>query len=220
MGHYDCSCCGEALGISHDSCNNCQAGRCWKGKKNVEADSKLVDRVRHARSGASIERCHMRPHLLRYSVGHHTCDVLTMLVLCWKATHLGAFPRVNLMVAALAHDLAGEPITGDIASPIKRMLGEKLEAADQRAEEWLGFDVPLTEEEELYLRAADKVECYLWAIDEEKRGNSTFYDWVVECRNEWEKNPWPEPFMRLVNEYPKKTMHPTNRELHIIGGLK
>lgn len=28
MGHYDCSCCGESMGIGHSRCSNCQAGNC------------------------------------------------------------------------------------------------------------------------------------------------------------------------------------------------
>lgn len=130
------------------------------------AEFDLTSRVRYARSGGSIERCHQRPHLLRYSVGHHTFDMMTLLTICWRAGHGGQLPSANLLIAAMAHDIGGEPITGDINSPIKAMLGAKLEAVDQRGEEFLGFDVPLTEEEALYLRAADKVECYLWVVDE------------------------------------------------------
>lgn len=28
MAHYDCSCCGAGMGISHDYCENCRAGNC------------------------------------------------------------------------------------------------------------------------------------------------------------------------------------------------
>lgn len=28
MAHYDCSCCGESMGISHALCSNCKAGKC------------------------------------------------------------------------------------------------------------------------------------------------------------------------------------------------
>lgn len=31
MAHYDCSCCGEGMGISHDHCPRCQAGQCARG---------------------------------------------------------------------------------------------------------------------------------------------------------------------------------------------
>lgn len=31
MAHYDCSCCGESMGVSHDYCPECKAGRCSKG---------------------------------------------------------------------------------------------------------------------------------------------------------------------------------------------
>jgi hypothetical protein len=32
MAHYDCSCCGESYGISHNHCAECKAGRCPKGR--------------------------------------------------------------------------------------------------------------------------------------------------------------------------------------------
>jgi hypothetical protein len=32
MSHYDCSCCGEYLGISHEHCRECKAGRCARAR--------------------------------------------------------------------------------------------------------------------------------------------------------------------------------------------
>lgn len=32
MAHYDCSCCGESMGISHDLCPRCKAGDCERSK--------------------------------------------------------------------------------------------------------------------------------------------------------------------------------------------
>jgi hypothetical protein len=35
MAHYDCSCCGESMGISHRHCDECKAGRCHLARKPV-----------------------------------------------------------------------------------------------------------------------------------------------------------------------------------------
>lgn len=36
------------------------------------AEPNLINRVRLAREGSAVERCHAHPHLMRYSVGHHS----------------------------------------------------------------------------------------------------------------------------------------------------
>jgi hypothetical protein len=33
MAHYDCSCCGEYLGISHKYCSYCKSGKCHRAVK-------------------------------------------------------------------------------------------------------------------------------------------------------------------------------------------
>jgi hypothetical protein len=39
MAHYDCSCCGESFGIGHAHCDECKAGRCPRGKAEIDADT-------------------------------------------------------------------------------------------------------------------------------------------------------------------------------------
>lgn len=161
--------------------------------------SLLLDRVRLAREGAAVERCHTRSHLLRYSVGHHTFDAVTLLLFCWAEAHEGQLPRAELIVAMIAHDLP-ELITGDTPSPVKDLFGEKVAAVDRRVESYLGLDVDLTDEERLYLEAADRFELWLWCIEEKKRGNSSFEDWVESYYAKWQVSPLPWPFMDLVDE--------------------
>jgi len=33
MAHYDCTCCGESFGISHENCPECQKGRCARSQE-------------------------------------------------------------------------------------------------------------------------------------------------------------------------------------------
>lgn len=37
MAHYDCSCCGESYGISHDHCEDCKAGLCHRARQETSA---------------------------------------------------------------------------------------------------------------------------------------------------------------------------------------
>ena len=33
MAHYDCSCCGESMGISHEHCDYCKSGKCSRAMR-------------------------------------------------------------------------------------------------------------------------------------------------------------------------------------------
>ena len=178
----------------------------------------LLNKIRLMREGANVERCHRKPHLMRYSVGHHTCDVVSLVILCWQEAHGGALPRAELLVAAQVHDTAGESITGDIPGSIKGMLGDKIKLVDQEAEEWLGLNVYLTQEEEDYLHAADKLEFVIWAFEEAERGNASFNGWIEAQCALWEEKPMPPPFMDILDTL-GTWGHLTNKELNEIGGL-
>lgn len=46
MAHYDCTCCGETMGISHDNCPNCKSGGCGRTDKGLlTADTAWAKRV-------------------------------------------------------------------------------------------------------------------------------------------------------------------------------
>lgn len=185
----------------------------------------LIDRVRFDREAASVERCHVRPHLLRYSVGHHTHDVVSLLVHCWKEDHEGQLPRAELLVAGLAHD-KGELVTGDVPSPTKDLLGAELEELDRRVEVSLYGELNLTEEEQVYLYVADRFELWLWCLEEIERGNHTFRPWEVTTSNRLRKlgteGKVPPAFGQLFREYLNKAGRHALRgdEIMDIGGLE
>jgi len=184
------------------------------------AEPNLYNRVRFMREAAAIERCHKRPHLLRYSVGHHTHDVLSLLIQCWMRDHEGQLPRAELMTAAHIHDHP-ERVTGDLDSVIKALVSSTLERVENNVERWLGLDVlDLTDEEKAYLHAADKFECYLWVTEESRRGNVSFEDWNEGSWRKWQENPLPPAFMELLDEVGRVHMRiVTNADMLIIGGL-
>jgi 5'-deoxynucleotidase YfbR-like HD superfamily hydrolase len=155
----------------------------------------LYDRLCLARDGSAVERSHVRPHLQRYSVGHHSLDMVTLLTLCWQYDHQDELPRAELLIAAAFHDVP-EGVTGDIASHVKHHFNG-LHDAEYHVLNWLGVNVVLTGEEDQYLRNADKLELWLWCWEEASRGNENFVDWADSYTVWFRSNP-PPPSMALV----------------------
>lgn len=161
--------------------------------------SSLLDRVRLAREGSAVERAHCYPHRDRYSVGHHSLDLVMLITLAWQRDHEGKLPRAELLVAAATHDLA-ERITGDVPQPIKALLGKELELVDRRVDEWLvGGILELTGEELDYLRQGDKLELWLWCWEQVRRGDSFYRCWINDYSNYWKDNPPPSAYQDIIN---------------------
>lgn len=180
----------------------------------------LLPRLRFMRDASAIERAHIKPHLLRYSNGQHTHDLMSVLVLCWQEDHGGQLPRAALLLAAHVHDM-GELVTGDVPSPTKDAIGERLRDIDVSVERWLGLHSKLTDEEQRYLHAADKFELWLWCWDEHERGNCIFKDWLDTINQSWANRPLPPAFEKLRWEITRDGTvgHLTNDELQVAGGL-
>lgn len=160
----------------------------------------LWDRIRFAREGSAVERCHVHPHARSYTVGHHSLDLVTLLILTWQAAHSGDLPRAQLITAAAFHDVP-ERVTGDVPQPIKVLLGNVLDAAEERLLVALGVYVELDEYEAKWLKICDRVELYLWSIEEaHQRGYKYFLEWVTDYDNYFEINPPPFPFDKIMNQ--------------------
>lgn len=150
----------------------------------------LYDKIRLAREGAAVERCHTAPHRLRYSVGHHSLDLVNLITLAWQEDHAGALPRAELLVAAAFHDIP-ERIVGDVPSPIKDLLDGKMEAAEACTLSSLGVFITLTEEENKYLHQGDRLECWLWAVEQVRAGDMNFNAWVAYYSEKWAASSHP-----------------------------
>jgi 5'-deoxynucleotidase YfbR-like HD superfamily hydrolase len=157
---------------------------------------------------------------MRYTNGQHTHDVVSLIIQTWREAHGGQLPRAELIVAAHVHD-AGEIVTGDVPSPIKDLLGAALHAVDANVERWLGCHPELTDEERLYLEAADRFELWLWCHEELSRGNTTVRDWMLSYGHRFHNNPLPWPFMELRDEVDAAggVEQLTRPELQQAGGL-
>lgn len=160
----------------------------------------LVQRIRFAREAFDVERCHTHPHLLRYSVGHHSAGVASLVIQTWLSAW-AELPRAELITAALYHDGA-ELVTGDLPSPTKTLLDGALDKVEERVGYFLcDHAATLEPQEQEWLEAADAVELFLWCLEEVfMRGNRTFIGWVHYYLDSWRLNPLPEPFDKVCDD--------------------
>lgn len=158
----------------------------------------LVDRVLAVREAGAVERSHNIPHLRSYDDARHSYGVACLCRLFWPKDMM-------LVVAALFHDTP-ERWTGDIPSQVldrhpslRRALAEE----DKHISSALG----LPSEHELgagqwqRLRAADRLDFWLWTFDEESLGNRN----VLQARSRIEQYmvsaDTPEEVLKFMTDY-------------------
>lgn len=129
-----------------------------------------VQRALAAREAGNVQRCHTIPHHGEYTVGKHSFDAVSLLLI------LHPDPSVSLIKALMWHD-CGERWTGDIPSPAKRrdeLFHNALDAMElgviQEWEFYEGFE-GLEGDDYDWLRAVDQLEFWLWCHDQEAFGN-------------------------------------------------
>jgi 5'-deoxynucleotidase YfbR-like HD superfamily hydrolase len=126
-----------------------------------------IDLVTMLREASRVERAHTLPHHGSYTNGQHQYDAVMLLF------SLHPNPSMNLVKAVLTHDV-GERWCGDIPAPAKWSDGEYAKRSQQleaRCLKSLGYDIILTEEERMWLKAVDSIELLLWAKDQIAMGN-------------------------------------------------
>lgn len=120
------------------------------------------------REAGRVERSHTTFHLGSDPNGLHSYNVANLILL------LHPDPSIDLLRAALWHDVP-ERFTGDMPSTFKRQCPEvraAMKAAEAQIEHHYGLDIPLCDAEKAWLKAADKLEFYLWAEEQAAMGNA------------------------------------------------
>jgi len=122
-------------------------------------------------TGGAVRRFHTLPSHKDDTVAQHSFGVAWF---CWLLDSRS--PSSNLLMAALAHDLA-EQSTGDIPAPAKRALGIKeqfdsYEATIFAANRMPNFDGMLNDAERRTLKIADCMDGAMRCIYEIKMGNT------------------------------------------------
>jgi len=133
-----------------------------------------MNRVKLAREAANVTRFHTQPTLVTETVAHHSFNVVNLLLIM---TNCEISKRA--IIAALVHDM-GEPVVGDIPSPVKRAMDSqtidnivKLEM-DHIAKihpYTAGEDYTFTPQEAFLLDLCDKLDGLLKCTEELELGN-------------------------------------------------
>jgi len=121
----------------------------------------MTSKLQRWREGSQVERAHTVKHIGEYTVGQHSHGVALIIL----ALHPD--PSADLIRAALLHDLH-EVHTGDIPMFAKTEDFRKLEENTQAQIE---TDVTLSDEDALWLRAADSLDLLLWCREQTEMGN-------------------------------------------------
>lgn len=137
--------------------------------------------IRNSRSGGAVQRCHGIPHQGDYSNAKHQWGVAMLMWYLWPKD----FPR--LAIYCLSHDVP-EAWVGDIPSPVMQYtpgLKAQLSVIEDRIFFWLRLpsEHALDPEDYAKLKACDKLELYIWCLEELERGNR-FAD---ECKRELDR---------------------------------
>jgi 5'-deoxynucleotidase YfbR-like HD superfamily hydrolase len=132
----------------------------------AEAEVKLPS-IEFVYEGGLVKRFHTMDTLKENSVAQHSFGVAW---LCYLARE--GKPSLELIMAALAHDLA-EQAVGDIPSPAKRDLhvGSRLEELEARIRDNNGLPDLLSDEEQRTLKLADCLDGMMFCLHELRRGN-------------------------------------------------
>lgn len=143
------------------------------------------------RRGGRVKRFHSFHLLMPNPVGHHTFNLIGILMTCVPYAALSK----SLLFAAYEHDLA-ECITGDLPAPFKRKVPGLREAVDAEEAHLLSEHecaVPvLTATEQRWLKLADSLDGAMHCLEERRLGNRTldgvfwtFMEYVDELLGGW-----------------------------------
>lgn len=138
-------------------------------------DHARLDRLRR---GATLTRYHTHRVLRRQSVGEHSHGVAMLAASIFREAYPDATLPVELILAALEHDLA-EYDVGDSPAPAKRRspaLKAALDEAEALVDDRLGLYATrsLLDPTARLMGACDELEFLFYSYDEMRLGNSDF----------------------------------------------
>jgi 5'-deoxynucleotidase YfbR-like HD superfamily hydrolase len=159
----------------------------------------LNNKILELRAASNVKRCHTLDHHGEYTVGKHSYDCVVLLL------ELNPNASRELIRELLYHDVA-ERWTGDmpcVAYWGNGALERTYEEAQAQAMAEHGIPVSvLTEEEEQWLHAIDKLELWLWAQDQTQRWSNLSALPVLERLEEWFANhKVPVPISNFISTY-------------------
>lgn len=140
-------------------------------------ETQAYQKLKFIYKGAKTKRFHTADTLTEQSVAEHSFGVAWLIVL------INPSARKELILAALAHDLA-EHVVGDVSSPAKRRFPALKSALDVAegcllADIGLDYERYLTDAELRILKIADMLDGMMFCVRERRMGSKV----VVEVYN-------------------------------------
>lgn len=131
----------------------------------------VLEQLKFIYRGGHLKRFHGRDTVREQNIAAHSFGVAWLVALQYVEHGVG--PRVQVIMAALAHDLA-EHISGDLPGNTKeripelKLLMDKLEAEELAA---AGIEFRLTPDEAHILKLADVMEGLMFCVREKQSGS-------------------------------------------------
>lgn len=139
--------------------------------------NKQLIQIYAAREGGRVKRCHILPFSGSYDNAQHSFNAVSLLLLL----HPG--PSLELIKTLQWHDM-GERWFGDMPATAKWSnpeLKEVYERLEKACLAKLGFTFELLPEEQLWVKALDTMELWLWCREERFHGNKNVDEWLDNC---------------------------------------
>lgn len=153
--------------------------------------SNAFRQIVQSRLGGKVERCHAVPHQGSYSNAAHMWGVAMLMHYLWPED----FPR--LAIHCIAHDVP-EGWVGDVPATVTNhcnTVREALAVMEHAICEDLGLpnEAELEPEDHAKLKACDRLELYLWCVEQLTLGNVYAAEPIKELDRLWEEHPLPSP---------------------------
>ena len=170
---------------------------------------KTIDHIKATRQGGAVERCHTVPHHGSYNVAQHTINCVCLLYALWQKQY-DEEPKHNMVKSMLYHDVV-ENWIGDIPGGMYKHLAVEeaiTPIADKYKYQYKLNTLLLTPEEQEWHYAIDKLELWLWCLDQLQLGNKNITRWEVFIRNDalLSKPTTPSIIKSFVKQYTVKRL--------------
>ena len=164
------------------------------------------EKLKMARLGGRVERCHGIPHHGSYNNGSHTWGTLLILWYLWP----NDFPEIAPYL--LSHDVP-EFAVGDIPAPTTRTIPgikNELGGVEDKINRYCGLPAlgDMRDEDFAKLKACDHLDFYMWCYEQLAMGNRYVENSIRELEHYWTHNPLPSPADELAK---------TIKEADIVG---
>ena len=157
----------------------------------------VAQRIALAREGGEVERCHCFRTIGNPTVGQHTFNAVSMLLI------LCPDPTINMIKALQFHDMA-ERFLGDMPATAKWKfphLKEDYEVCEMRILGENGMLPALDEREKMWVHLMDVLDFYMYCHEQMLLGNRYAEQRMLSARKVLDVTPMPPAVLSFYRNY-------------------